>query len=87
MRKVVTGEQVAQLYNPDPFALPRLAGPGLPDPGRDHHPGRSSPGCWAWLVRLIARHPLAASILALAGGHLAESGLGRPRRPGRRRPS
>ena len=34
MRKVVTGEQVAQLYNPDPFALPRLAGPGLPDPGR-----------------------------------------------------
>ena len=22
MRKVVTGEQVAQIYNPDPFALP-----------------------------------------------------------------
>jgi len=26
MRKVVTGEELAQLYNPDPFALPRWRG-------------------------------------------------------------
>ena len=46
MRKVVTGEQVAQLYNPDPFALPGLAGPGLPHPARHHRWPPSSPGCW-----------------------------------------
>ena len=43
MRKVVTGEQVAQLYNRDPFALPGLAGAGLPDPGRDHPAGPAVP--------------------------------------------
>ena len=65
MRKVVTGEQVAQIYNPDPFALPRLAGAGLPHPARDHPGSASSFRLLAWLVRLIARHPLAASVLAL----------------------
>ena len=29
MRKVITGEQVAQLSNRDPFALPDLAGADL----------------------------------------------------------
>ena len=43
MRKVVTGEQVAQIYNRDPFALARLAGTGLPDPARDHPGGQAGP--------------------------------------------
>ena len=47
MRKVVTGEELAQLYNPDPFAMPRWRAPVYRTPPR-HHPGRaSSPGCWA----------------------------------------
>ena len=64
MRKVVTGEQVAQIANPDPFALPVWRAPVY----------RTPLGVvlavkvfrlLAWLIRLIARHPLAASILAL----------------------
>jgi S-DNA-T family DNA segregation ATPase FtsK/SpoIIIE len=64
MRKVITGEQVAQMSNPDPFALPVWRAPVY----------RTPLGVvlavkvfrlLAWLVRLIARHPLAASILAL----------------------
>ena len=64
MRKVVTGEQVAQIYNRDPFALPIWRAPVY----------RTPTGIvaivqlyrlLAWLVRLIARHPLAASVLAL----------------------
>jgi DNA segregation ATPase FtsK/SpoIIIE, S-DNA-T family len=64
MRRIVTGEQVARLSNPDPFALPVWRAPVYRTP--------------AWiviimqlarllgrLVRLIARHPLAASVLAL----------------------
>ena len=27
MRRVVTGEELAQLYNPDPFAMPRWRAP------------------------------------------------------------
>jgi DNA segregation ATPase FtsK/SpoIIIE, S-DNA-T family len=64
MRKVITGEQVAQLYNRDPFALPAWRAPIYQTPA----------GfillvqlfrLIRWLVRLIARHPLAASIAAL----------------------
>ncbi len=64
MRKVITGEQVAQISNPDPFALPVWRAPVY----------RTPLGVvlavklfrlLAWLARLIARHPLAASILAL----------------------
>jgi DNA segregation ATPase FtsK/SpoIIIE, S-DNA-T family len=64
MRKVVTGEQVAQLRNPDPFAAPIWRAPVYETPG------------WvitiiqlwralAWLVRLITRHPLAGGVLAV----------------------
>jgi S-DNA-T family DNA segregation ATPase FtsK/SpoIIIE len=65
MRKVVTGEQVAQLYNPDPFAMPRWRSPVY----------RTPLGIilavkffklLGWIVRLAARHPLAASSLGLA---------------------
>jgi S-DNA-T family DNA segregation ATPase FtsK/SpoIIIE len=64
MRKVITGQQVAQLYNPDPFAMPVWRAPVY----------RTPAGIvllvqlvrlLAWLVRQIARHPLAASIVAL----------------------
>ncbi|HEY1002521.1 MAG TPA: hypothetical protein VGD83_23050 [Streptosporangiaceae bacterium] len=64
MRRVVTGEELAQLYNPDPFAMPRWRSPVY----------RTPVGIilavkvvklLAWIARTIARHPLAASILAL----------------------
>jgi DNA segregation ATPase FtsK/SpoIIIE, S-DNA-T family len=64
MRKVMTGEQVAQLYNRDPFALPAWRAPLYQTPA----------GIVLlvqlfrlirWLVRLIARHPVAATVLAV----------------------
>ena len=64
MRKVITGEQVAQLYNRDPFALPVWRAPVY----------RTPAGIvlvvqlvrlLAWLIRLITRHPLAATVLAV----------------------
>ena len=69
MRKVVTGEQVAQLYNRDPFALPVWRAPVY----------RTPAGIilvvqlvrlLAWLVRLVVRHPVAAAVLARAGAGL-----------------
>ena len=64
MRKVITGEQVAQLYNRDPFALPAWRAPIYETPG------------WiialvqlarrlARIIRLGARHPVAAAVLAV----------------------
>ena len=82
MRKVITGEQVAQIYNGDPFARPIWRAPVYQTPAGiilAVHLYR----LLAWLVRLIARHPLAAAVLALLAAHLAEPRLGRPRRAGR----
>jgi S-DNA-T family DNA segregation ATPase FtsK/SpoIIIE len=64
MRRIVTGEQVAQLTNPDPFAVPRWRAPVYRTPG------------WVitlvqlwralvWLVRLIVRHPVVDAVLAV----------------------
>jgi len=64
MRKVITGEQVAQLYNRDPFALPAWRAPIYQTPG------------WIiavvqlvrllrWLVRMVVRHPVAATVVAV----------------------
>ena len=64
MRRVVTGEEVAQLYNPDPFAMPRWRAPVYRTPAGIIL--GAALRLLAWLVRLIARHPLAASMLALA---------------------
>ena len=64
MRKVVTGEQLAQLTNPDPFAVPVLAGAGLPHPRLDHRRRAVRP-VPVWLARLIIRHPLADAVLAV----------------------
>ena len=64
MRRVVTGEQVAQIYNPDPFARPVFRAPVYQTPA----------GflliAWLvrliiWIIRLIFRHPVAALALAV----------------------
>ena len=56
MRKVITGEQVAQIYNRDPFARPIWRAPVYQTPAGIIlvvHLDR----LLAWLVRIIARHP------------------------------
>jgi S-DNA-T family DNA segregation ATPase FtsK/SpoIIIE len=65
MRRIVTGEQVARLSNPDPFALPLWRASVYRTPAGivilvqlARLLGR--------LVRLAARHPLAAGIMTLA---------------------
>ncbi len=64
MRRVVTGEQVAQIYNPDPFARPVFRAPVYQTP--------AGLILIAWLARLIirlarliVRHPVAAVVLGL----------------------
>jgi S-DNA-T family DNA segregation ATPase FtsK/SpoIIIE len=64
MRKVITGEQVAQIYNPDPFARPVWRAPVYRTP--------AGIILLAWLVKLIVRllrlvfrHPVAAAVLAV----------------------
>jgi len=64
MRRVVTGEQVAQIYNPDPFARPVFRAPVYQTP--------AGLILIAWLARflfrlarLIFRHPIAASVVAV----------------------
>ena len=47
MRRVVTGEQVAQIYNPDPFARPVFRAPVYRTP--------AGLILVAWLIRLIVR--------------------------------
>jgi S-DNA-T family DNA segregation ATPase FtsK/SpoIIIE len=64
MRKVITGEQVAQIYNPDPFARPVWRAPVYQTP--------AGIILLAWLVKLIARlirliirHPATALVLSV----------------------
>jgi hypothetical protein len=56
MRKVITGEQVAQLYNRDPFALPAWRAPVYRTPAGIMLLVQLA-RLLGWLVRLIARHP------------------------------
>ena len=65
MRRVVTGEELAQLNNPSPFAMPRWRSPVYRTPMGIILAVKLA-RLTGWLVRLIARHPLAASVLALA---------------------
>ena len=65
MRRVVTGEELAQLYNPDPFAMPRWRAPVYRTPFGIILVAKFA-RLLGWLIRLIARHPLAASVLAVA---------------------
>jgi DNA segregation ATPase FtsK/SpoIIIE, S-DNA-T family len=64
MRKVITGEQVAQLYNRDPFALPIWRAPIYETPAAIIAIVQLV-RLLAWLVRLIARHPVAATVAAV----------------------
>jgi DNA segregation ATPase FtsK/SpoIIIE, S-DNA-T family len=64
MRRVVTGEQVAQIYNPDPFARPVFRAPVYQTP--------AGIILIAWLARLLYRlarlafrHPIATVTVAL----------------------
>ena len=66
MRKVVTGEQVAQLTNPDPFAVPVLRAPVYRTPGWIIAVVQLGRLLW-WLARLIARHPVTGPVLAVLG--------------------
>jgi len=80
MRRVVTGEELAQLRNPDPFAIPAWRSPIYRTPA------------WivvlvqlgrliAWLIRLVFRHPLAdlaitiTAVVWLQAGWLTVAGL------------
>ena len=65
MRRIVTGEQVARLSNPDPFALPVWRAPVYRTPAGIVIIAQLA-RLLGRLIRLAARHPLAASILALA---------------------
>ena len=67
MRKVITGEQMAQLYNRDPFALPAWRAPIYQTPAGFILLVQLA-RLLGWLVRVIARHPLAAA----AGQYAAE---------------
>jgi S-DNA-T family DNA segregation ATPase FtsK/SpoIIIE len=73
MRKVVTGEQVAQIYNRDPFARPVWRAPVYQTP----------PIVMAvvqlcrlagWLARLIIRHRVMVLVLAVSGFAYAQIG-------------
>jgi DNA segregation ATPase FtsK/SpoIIIE, S-DNA-T family len=64
MRRIVTGEQVAQIYNPDPFARPVFRAPVYQTP--------AGIILLAWLARLLfrlarlaCRHPITTLVLAL----------------------
>ena len=48
MRKVITGDQVAQIYNRDPLAFPIWRAPVYRTPGLDHRPRAAVP------VRVLA---------------------------------
>jgi S-DNA-T family DNA segregation ATPase FtsK/SpoIIIE len=64
MRKVVTGEQLAQLTNPDPFAIPVMRAPVYRTPGWIIAVVQAARAVW-WLARLIVRHPLVDAVLAV----------------------
>src|SRR5947207_14876016 len=64
MRKVVTGEELAQLYNPDPFAMPRWRSPVYRTP-LGIILAVKLVKLLGWIARMGARHPLASSVLAL----------------------
>jgi hypothetical protein len=64
MRKVVTGEQVAQLYKRDPFALPMWRAPVYQTPFGIILVVKLA-RLLAWFVRLAFRHPAASGVLAV----------------------
>ena len=65
MRRVVTGEELAQLTNPNPFAMPRWRAPVYRTPLGIILAVKFCK-LLAWIIRLAFRHPLVVSVLALA---------------------
>ena len=64
MRKVVTGEQIAQIYNPDPFARPVFRAPVYRTPAGIIALAQLA-RLLAWIIRMIFRHPVAAATAAV----------------------
>ena len=81
MRRVVTGEELAQLYNPDPFAMPRWRAPVYRTPFGIILAGQVRPA--AGLDRPADRPASAGRQRPGADrGDLGQARLGHPRRPG-----
>jgi DNA segregation ATPase FtsK/SpoIIIE, S-DNA-T family len=80
MRKVVTGEQIAQIYNPDPFARPVFRAPVYRTPAGIIAVVQLV-RLVAWIIRMIFRHPVAATaVLVMASiwvsiGWIADAAL------------
>jgi S-DNA-T family DNA segregation ATPase FtsK/SpoIIIE len=74
MRKVMTGEQVVRVTNPDPFGFPRWRPPVYETPAVIIIAVKLY-RLIAWLVRLIIRHPVAAFVLAVLALAWASIGL------------
>src|SRR5262249_44285346 len=66
MRKVVTGSQVAQLRNPDPFAIPQWRSPVYRTPGWIVVLALLARLLWR-LMCFLRRHPLAVAGAVLLG--------------------
>jgi DNA segregation ATPase FtsK/SpoIIIE, S-DNA-T family len=60
MRRVVTGDQIAQLHNPDPFAVPTWRSPIYRTPLAIVAIVHAARVFW-WLARFLVRHPLLVS--------------------------
>jgi S-DNA-T family DNA segregation ATPase FtsK/SpoIIIE len=66
MRKVVTGDQLAQLRNHDPFAIPAWRAPIYRTP-LGFVVFVQAARLLGRLVRLLVRHPIAVLVVILAG--------------------
>jgi DNA segregation ATPase FtsK/SpoIIIE, S-DNA-T family len=73
MRKVVTGDQVAQIYNRDPLAFPVWRAPVYRTPAAIIAIAQLCRFI-GWLVRLALRHPVLSLVLAVLGLIWAETG-------------
>ena len=73
MRKVITGDQVAQIRNPDPFAFPVWRAPVYRTPGWIIAIAQLCRFVF-WLVRLVVRHPVVSLVLAVLGFTWSETG-------------
>ena len=73
MRKVVTGEQVAQIYNRDPLAFPVWRAPVYRTPGWIIALAQLCRFLF-WLARLVFRHPVISLVLAVLGFTWIETG-------------
>jgi S-DNA-T family DNA segregation ATPase FtsK/SpoIIIE len=73
MRKVVTGDQVAQIYNRDPLAFPVWRAPVYRTPGWIIALAQLCRFVF-WIVRLVVRHPVISLVLAVLGFTCSETG-------------